>query len=81
MMRWLVLGYMQAGSTELTDAPTLTDSTVKMMVAMGNEKGDLKNDEISTGEQKMMKYLQGTLRQHSYRDMILTLLCHSSMRG
>ena len=34
-MRWLVLGYMQAGDNAGTDAPTLLDSSVKMMVAMG----------------------------------------------
>ena len=45
-MRWLVLGYMQAGSADKTDAPTLLDSTVKMLVAMGTEKGKPEDDEI-----------------------------------
>ena len=50
-MRWLVLGYMQANSTAQTDAPTLLDSTVKMMVAIGSPEGvDPMDDEISTGD-------------------------------
>mgnify|MGYP001452849496 CR=1 FL=1 len=43
-MRWLVLSYMQAGNNTNTDAPTLTDSTVKMLVAMGTIEGEPKSD-------------------------------------
>ena len=50
-MRWLVLGYMQAGDNTHTDAPTLNDSTVKMMVAMGTPEGQsVETDELSTGD-------------------------------
>ena len=57
-MRWLVLGYMQDGDGENKDAPTLLDSTVKMLVAMGTEKGETKDDVISTGD-IAVAFLQG----------------------
>ena len=58
-MRWLVLGYMQAGDHTHIDAPTLLDSTVKMMVAMGTQTGsDPMTDEISTGDIRTA-FLQG----------------------
>ena len=57
-MRWLVLGYMQDGDGENKDAPTLLDSTVKMPVAMGTEKGETKDDVISTGD-IAVAFLQG----------------------
>ena len=57
-MRWLVLGYMQDGDGENKDAPALLDSTVKMLVAMGTEKGETKDDVISTGD-IAVAFLQG----------------------
>ena len=58
-MRWLVLGYMQAGDNTGTDAPTRLDSSVKMMVAMGTPEGsDPMQDEISTGDIRTA-FLQG----------------------
>ena len=42
---------MQAGDNTHTDAPTLNDSTVKMMVAMGTPEGQsVETDELSTGD-------------------------------
>ena len=58
-MRWLVLGYMQVGDNTNIDAPTLVDSTVKMMVAMGTPEGqDPMDDELATGDIKTA-FLQG----------------------
>ena len=53
-MRWLVLGYMQVGDNTNIDAPTLVDSTVKMMVAMGTPEGqDPMDDELAVCTSKI----------------------------
>ena len=59
-MRWLVLGHMQVlGGNTNKDAPTLNDSTAKMMVAMGTPEGaDPMDNELATGDIKAA-FLQG----------------------
>ena len=79
-MRWLVLGYMQVGDNTNIDAPTLVDSTVKMMVAMGTPEGqDPMDDELATGDIKNRS--QSTYGNPNSRKFFEVLVCANSLES